>query len=571
MFRSVFLIFSPGQEFLHLFSPLLSPSQELEHAFWMDFERGRAVCAPAPPPPAPAGLSTPCSQALARDGGVVLLNRYWGALEPPTGPGEDDAANVGGGRGVSRPLPFRPPRPESYREDKAAAHGICSCSGGRGKGGGGGGGEGGEGVKEGRSVCGVEGEGGVGPSGICHELAAAAESGWDFSSRWGGSGGCIEVGAGAGGRVAGGENSAADNVVLNRLWREGSEKDFSNESNINRVGGGVANVGNDTVSGGGGACGRVEGSPGEGGAGGAGTAGRDASSRSSSFCLCQIATTAVVPADLNAFMHRAELNIARLHHAHHVASLAASCHHSPTLASVSSCPSPLPSDAGANAGADSDQQNTRPRLAETAAAATSTAVGVEAQQQQTSREECTRVEEQAKAAGSGGGGGGGDHNRDNNATGTATTIATNSTPPPPLLTLDEIQRRYLSRDRRTYGSSSGFIFLDCLPPEVTAGGGPATRQCRTDSDDRESSSEAAAGYGVEFDVRVVESQGALCQKAMLLLAAARARAKAMEQTMWDDRQALWRDLLLPTGTYNVMGGFTLEYKSEDIDTFAKKH
>ncbi|CAM9251232.1 unnamed protein product, partial [Hapterophycus canaliculatus] len=33
------------------------------------------------------------------------------------------------------------------------------------------------------------------------------------------------------------------------------------------------------------------------------------------FRLCQSATTSVVPVDLNAFLHRAELNIARLHHA----------------------------------------------------------------------------------------------------------------------------------------------------------------------------------------------------------------------------------------------------------------
>ncbi|CAM9636426.1 unnamed protein product, partial [Sphacelaria rigidula] len=249
-----------------------------------------------------------------------------------------------------------------------------------------------------------------GPDGICHELAAAAESGWDFSSRWGDGGRRDALAASA-------ASAASYLVVLEEM---------------------------------------------EGGMGATGVAG-GGSSEDESFCLCDTATTAVVPADLNAFMHRAELNIARLHHAHHARTR------------------------------ENTNSSSRGRRSSSSASTT-----------------------------------------------------TNATPPPPpaLLTLDEIQRRYLSRDRRVYGSSSGFVTLDCLPPEIVD---------RTYSDDCESSSEAgvgvtAGGFGLGSDVRaVVRSRGALCQKAMLLLAAARARAKAIEQTMWDDDQALWRDLLLPTG------------------------
>lgn len=39
----------------------------------------------------------------------------------------------------------------------------------------------------------------------------------------------------------------------------------------------------------------------------------------------------------------------------------------------------------------------------------------------------------------------------------------------------------------------------------------------------------------------------LCRKAVLFATAARARAEAMEYTMWDESSGLWRDLLLPTG------------------------
>ncbi|CAN0019612.1 unnamed protein product, partial [Hapterophycus canaliculatus] len=90
------------------------PSLEAEHAFWMDSERGRSVRIPR----------------------------------------SSDAAGSAAGL-VGGPLPSRPPRPESFREDAEAALGKCTC-----------------------------GDGGG--DGICHELAAAAESGWDFSSRWAG-------------------------------------------------------------------------------------------------------------------------------------------------------------------------------------------------------------------------------------------------------------------------------------------------------------------------------------------------------------------------------------------------
>lgn len=472
----------------------------------MDFEKGRAVCAPVPPPtPTSPTSGAPRCQAVARErAGVVLLNRYWGALEPPIVPGTDDAT-VGGGRGVSRPLPCRPPRPESYREDAAAARGICEPDGAsrrtQPRSGGGG------------SDCGDGAERvGVGPDGICHELAAAAESGWDFSSRWGD----------GGGRDAPAGSAASAASYLEYL--EGMEGGL--------VATGVAGGGGEGDAAVGGGIGDESGRQGDWKEDRNRGEGRDRapSAGDESFSLCDTATTAFVPVDLNAFMHRAELNIARLHHAHHVASVAA----------ASGC------DAS-----DEPEQHPLPGAAEVAGAHAATTARDDGHEDSGARSrENTKSSTRGRRCSS------------------SDSTTTNATPPPPpaLLTLDEIQRQYLSRDRRVYGSSSGFVTLDRLPPEMVGGvsvaavpggvdrgssGSIGVRQDRDCSDDSEAGvGGSAGGYGLGFDVRaVVRSRGALCQKAMLYLAAARARAKAIEQTMWDDERALWRDLVLPTGQF----------------------
>lgn len=172
----------------------------------MDSERGRTIRVPH----SPAESNNP------------VLNRYWGLLDPPatSEPGDDVTrtgnANLKGS--VGGPLSSRPPRPESFREDAEAALGNDGGSG----------------------------------DGICHELAAAAESGWDFSSRWAGF-----------------------------ASRQGERADL----------------------------------PLPPGGEGQGERRQRQDSRKGAFRLCQSAATSVVPVDLNAFLHRAELNIARLHHA----------------------------------------------------------------------------------------------------------------------------------------------------------------------------------------------------------------------------------------------------------------
>lgn len=49
--------------------------QEAEHAFWMNFERGRAVCVPALPPP--RKTFDAMLHGVTLEGAAVLLNRYW--------------------------------------------------------------------------------------------------------------------------------------------------------------------------------------------------------------------------------------------------------------------------------------------------------------------------------------------------------------------------------------------------------------------------------------------------------------------------------------------------------------
>ncbi|CBJ29799.1 Trehalase N-terminal fragment, family GH37 [Ectocarpus siliculosus] len=51
------------------------PSLEAEHAFWMNFERGRAVCVPALPPP--RKTFDAMLHGVTLEGAAVLLNRYW--------------------------------------------------------------------------------------------------------------------------------------------------------------------------------------------------------------------------------------------------------------------------------------------------------------------------------------------------------------------------------------------------------------------------------------------------------------------------------------------------------------
>ncbi|CAM9566394.1 unnamed protein product [Scytosiphon promiscuus] len=203
------------------------PSLEAEHAFWMDFGRGRAVHVPHSP-------DSPV------DGPV--LNRYWGVLDPPStrGPDDDATTTENSSGAVGGPLLSRSPRPESYREDAEAALGKCACGGGGGAGG-----------------------------GICHELAAAAESGWDFSSRW----------AGVSSRDGKRETKPWLPEGENGVGRGAREKQRQQQKEQQH---------------------RLEG-------------------RRRTFCLCQSAATSVVPVDLNAFLHRAELNIARLHHVLHAA------------------------------------------------------------------------------------------------------------------------------------------------------------------------------------------------------------------------------------------------------------
>ncbi|CAM9331971.1 unnamed protein product [Ectocarpus sp. 12 AP-2014] len=166
------------------------------------------------------------------------------------------------------------------------------------------------------------------------------------------------------------------------------------------------------------------------------------------FRLSATATTSVVPVDLNAFLHRVELNIARLHHA-----LAGN-----------------PTDRKEPASSETPDDPTPPTM-------------------------------------------------------------------PPLLSLDEIQRRFLSRRR---GSTKSWSSMSSTLMEKL------TRQGELEfgSEEADMTSPTASGGG---DGRLGLESRALSRKVMLFAAAARARAKAMEQTMWDGRSALWRDLLLPTG------------------------
>ncbi|CAM9387576.1 unnamed protein product [Ectocarpus sp. 12 AP-2014] len=391
------------------------PSLEAEHAFWMNFERGRAVCVPALPPP----LKTfdAMLHGVTLEGAAVLLNRYWGALDPPPAAGVGDTA---GGKGVTGPLLSRPPRPESFREDTEvsleqqhqcccgggnscasdAVRGCKSYSGGEDRDRPADAGDIAGDVASGAATSGTPGavdsdSAGIadheaaGLSGACHELAAAAESGWDFSSRW--------AGLSSRGRSASTAASSGD-------------RDKSTSS--------------------------MEGEDGE------------DEEEGDAFRLSATATTSVVPVDLNAFLHRVELNIARLHHA-----LAGN-----------------PTDRKEPASSETPDDPTPPTM-------------------------------------------------------------------PPLLSLDEIQRRFLSRRR---GSTKSWSSMSSTLMEKL------TRQGELEfgSEEADMTSPTASGGG---DGRLGLESRALSRKVMLFAAAARARAKAMEQTMWDGRSALWRDLLLPTG------------------------
>lgn len=349
----------------------LSLRQEVEHAFWMDFERGRAVCVPSVSPLAKNASAN--SFGTPPEGGVVLLNRYWGALDPP-----EELNGTSGGKGVGGPLPSRPPRPESYREDMATAAGYLPLE------------------KNGTTGEVQYGDGGggssvhQGPMGICHELAAAAESGWDFSSRWGGTS----------------FHASRPTAYLRPPPREGDREQGQREP----FGG-----------------------------------------KAAAFSLLYTATTAVVPVDLNAFLHRMELNMARLHHA-------LSTPH-------------VDSDAGQEGG-------------------------------------------------------------------------------PSLLTLNEMQRAFLSRPRGLSHSSSGL--LEKLVQQQ--------RQQQNRKSDAGTGSlsprncDGGGGGGQAEPAFFAQGARPLSRKTMLFCAAARARATAMEQTMWDDKLALWRDLLLPTGVCPRSGG-----------------
>ncbi|CBJ33981.1 Trehalase C-terminal fragment, family GH37 [Ectocarpus siliculosus] len=232
----------------------------------------------------------------------------------------------------------------------------------------------------------------AGLSGACHELAAAAESGWDFSSRW--------AGLSSRGRSASTAASSED--------RDKSTSSMEGEDGEDEEEGGA-------------------------------------------FRLSATATTSVVPVDLNAFLHRAELNIARLHHA---------------LAG-----------------------------------------------HRTNRKQASSSSE----------------------------TAVDPTPPPtmpPLLSLNGIQRRFLSRRRcsmKSWSSMSSTL-MEKLARQGELGFG--SEEADTTSP---TASGGSGGGGLGLESRP------LSRKAMLFAAAARARAKAMEQTMWDGRSAFWRDLLLPTG------------------------
>lgn len=409
-----------------------------------------------------------------------------------------------GGKDVGGPLPSRPPRPESYREDSLAESGQCACgrgssSSGRGSSSGSGsGGCGGSNLAAAAAAkgavqsqlptvagergldCGDEvgGEAAVGTgvrvgrpgvvevnlgrAGACHELAAAAESGWDFSSRWAG--------------------------ISSRRGDEG------------RMAPPPFPVGEGEESGG---------------------------KKKKRFCLCETATTSVVPVDLNCFLHRTELNVARLHHA------------------LDSCGGGS-SSGSSGVGGDGSGYGRR----------------------------------------SGGGGGRG------------------KAFPPPLLTLDEIQRGFLlNRQQSTKGRWSWSSCFNLATTTTTTGnnntnkgrdadssaGGARTQAqalANASSNDKNSeggdddggdvgdgddgvagggyddgsavsperlmrasslSSSLPGGIGAGRWVEAAPAEVLLCRKALLFSAAARARARAMEQTMWDPKSALWRDLLLPTG------------------------
>lgn len=367
------------------FLMILARWQEAEHAFWMDFERGRAVCVPAPTPP----LKTfhAMEHGAPPEGAAVLLNRYWGALNPPA----PEGLISGPAGGVGGPLSSRPPRPESYREDAEAEK-----------------------------------------VGVCHELAAAAESGWDFSSRW------ARVPCGA-------RRDSSSSYSYSSTTDEGEAAERQEQEQQAPAEG---------RNGGKGKGGEAE-----------GKLGGSAGAEGESFCLYDTATTSVVPVDLNAFLHRAELNIARLHHA---------------LALM-----------------DNDEEiegcgNTAAAAA--AAAAGATAGGLDG-------EDLPQPPRSPRS-------------------------------PPPLLSLDEIQRRFLSR-RRGSSTASWSSSSSSLAEE------PAH------------DSEAGSGADAEDDEDARRNRSIqdrpLGRKVVLFLAAARARAKAMDQTMWDERAAVWRDLLLPTG------------------------
>ncbi|CAM9549185.1 unnamed protein product, partial [Choristocarpus tenellus] len=194
------------------------PTLELEYAFWMDQNLGRAVEIPCVSPH--SSLRSPAPSP------IVVLNRYWG------GPSL-----------TSRGMALRP-RPEAFREDAVTymdTHVAYHD----------------DQVNEKNAEVGACGSGlgdrnawKVGVLGCCQELAAAAESGWDFSSRWLGPAAGASEGSVAGDNIEEGEG-------------EGVKTSF----------------------------------------------------RQKAFFLGDLRTTGIVPAELNSFLHRVELNMARLHHA----------------------------------------------------------------------------------------------------------------------------------------------------------------------------------------------------------------------------------------------------------------
>ncbi|CAN0367758.1 unnamed protein product, partial [Discosporangium mesarthrocarpum] len=207
------------------------PTLELEYAFWMDPKRGRAVHIPHRRPTASRFSSNPSLSSFNKTGmeGAPQAQK---SQPPPPPPVSHVLNRYWGGAALESQGLARGPRPESFREDAetlieafrirpvAEFFGYADLP------------------QHGAEAGPGAGAGALPPmrGGIgrrcCQELAAAAESGWDFSSRW-----------------------AVNPAQEGAHGREGE------------------------------------------------------------FFLGDTATTGIVPADLNAFLHRFELNLARVHHA----------------------------------------------------------------------------------------------------------------------------------------------------------------------------------------------------------------------------------------------------------------